>query len=196
MKKVIYVFLILMLPVSFVYALGYGDIAKYEVPPYNYVKAKYKGPLTNQQIISALEESIDYFHMWNKNTQSKFTKTEPEFCNNKSWKECYVYDYTIPNSSEYHDTLYILNEKTFQEAYNNTIKSIMLSDTGYEIPEKAKLPDTPATIKANQFNDIIIVKKGNTYVFAITLDNQVEVSYYLNRRNDGYIEMFLNGASE
>ena len=87
MKKVIYVFLILMLSVSFVYALGYGDIAKYEVPPYYYVNAKNEGPLTNQQIISALEESIDYFHMWNKNTQSKFTKTEPEFCNNKSWKE-------------------------------------------------------------------------------------------------------------
>lgn len=196
MKKVIYVFLILILSVSFVYALGYGDIAKYEVPPYRYVKAKYKGPLTNQQIISALEESIDYFHKWNKNTQSKFTKTEPEACYNKYWKECYYYDYTIPNGSEYHDERYILNEKTFQEAYNNTIKRIMLNDTGYEIPEKAKLPDTPATIKANQFNDIIIVKKGNTYVFAITLDNQVEVSYYLNKRSDGYIELIQNGSSE
>ena len=57
MKKVIYVFLILMLSVNIVHALYYGDIAKYEVPPYYYVKAKYKGPLTNQQIISALEET-------------------------------------------------------------------------------------------------------------------------------------------
>lgn len=195
MKKVIYLIFILMLSVSFVYALEHNTVKKYEVPPYNYVKAKYKGPLTNQQIISALEESIDYFHKWNKNTQSKFIKSKPESCNNKYIRECYYYSYSH-NITDYTVDKDILNYKTFQEAYNNTIKSIMLSDTGYEIPEKAKLPDTPATIKANQSNDIIIVKKGNTYVFAITLDNQVEVSYYLNKRNDGYIEIYLNGASE
>lgn len=196
MKKVIYVFLILMLSVSFVYALDYGDIAKYEVPPYRYVKAKYKGELTNQQIISALEESIDYFHKWNKHTQSKFIKKEPESCNDKYIRECYYYGYDGPNGFEYTIGREVLNYKTFQEAYNNTIKRIMLNDTGYEIPENTKLPDTSTIIKANQFNDIIIVKKGNTYVFAITLDSQVEVSYYLNKRSDGYIELIENGSSE
>lgn len=194
MKKVIYVFLILMLSVSFVYALEHNTVKKYEVPPYNYVKAKYKGPLTNQQIISALEESIDYFHKWNKNTQSKFIKSKPESCNNKYIRECYYYSYSH-NITDYTVDKDILNYKTFQEAYSTRINQIMYYIFGYEISEKTKLPDTSTIIKANQFNDIIIVKKGNTYVFAITLDNQVEESYYLNKRSDGYIELIKNGSS-
>lgn len=194
MKKVIYVFLILMLSVSFVYALEHNTVKKYEVPPYNYVKAKYKGPLTNQQIISALEESIDYFHKWNKNTQSKFIKSKPEFCNNKYIRECYYYSYSH-NITDYTIDKEILNYKTFQEAYSTRINQIMYYIFEYEISEKTKLPDTSTIIKANQFNDIIIVKKGNTYVFAITLDNQVEESYYLNKRSDGYIELIKNGSS-
>ena len=195
MKKIIYVFLILMLSVSFVYALEYNTVKKYEVPPYHYVKAKYKGPLTNQQIISALEESIDYFHMWNKHTQSKFIKSEPESCNNKYIRECYYYSYSH-NIADYTIDKEILNYKTFQEAYSTRINQIMYYIFGYEIREKAKLPDTSTIIKAHQLNDIIIVKKGNTYVFAITLDNQVEESYYLNKRSDGYIELIKNGSSE
>ena len=195
MKKVIYVFLILMLSVNIVHALYYGDIAKYEVPPYRYVKAKYKGPLTNQQIISALEESIDYFHKWNKNTQSKFIKSKPESCNNKYIRECYYYSYSH-NITDYTVDKDILNYKTFQEAYSTRINQIMYYIFGYEISEKTKLPDTSTIIKANQFNDIIIVKKGNTYVFAITVDSEVEESYYLNKRSDGYIELIKNGSSE
>lgn len=196
MKKVIYVFLILMLSVNIVHALYYGDIAKYEVPPYRYVKAKYKGPLTDQQIISALEESIDYFHKWNKHTQSKFIKKEPESCNDKYIRECYYYGYDGPNGFEYTIGREVLNYKTFQEAYSTRINQIMYYIFGYEISEKTKLPDTSTIIKANQFNDIIIVKKGNTYVFAITVDSEVEESYYLNKRSDGYIELIKNGSSE
>ena len=195
MKKVIYVFLILMLSVSFVYALGYGDIAKYEVPPYYYVNAKNEGPLTNQQIISALEESIDYFHMWNKNTQSKFTKSEPEFCNNKYIRECYYYSYSH-NITDYTVDKDILNYKTFQEAYSTRINEIMYYSSGHEIPNKEKLPDTPAVIETSPGVNMVIVKKGNTYVFADTVDNQVEESYYLNKRSDGYIELIKNGSSE
>lgn len=195
MKKVIYVFLILMLSVSFVYALEYNTVKEYEVPPYSYVKNKYKGPLTNQQIISALEESIDYFHKWNKNTQSKFIKSDPESCNNEYIRECYYYPYSH-NIADYTIDKEILNYKTFQEAYSTRINQIMYYIFGYEISEKTKLPDTSTIIKAHQLNDIIIVKKGNTYVFAITLDNQVEESYYLNKRSDGYIELIKNGSSE
>ena len=195
MKKVIYVFLILMLSVSFVYALEYNTVKKYEVPPYNYVKAKYKGPLTNQQIISALEESIDYFHKWNKNTQSKFTKSEPEFCNNKYIRECYYYSYSH-NITDYTVDKDILNYKTFQEAYSTRINEIMYYSSGHEIPNKEKLPDTPAVIETSPGVNMVIVKKGNTYVFADTVDNQVEESYYLNKRSDGYIELIKNGSSE
>lgn len=195
MKKVIYVFLILMLSVSFVYALEYNTVKKYEVPPYNYVKAKYKGPLTNQQIISALEESIDYFHKWNKNTQSKFIKSKPESCNNKYIRECYYYSYSH-NITDYTINKEILNYKTFQEAYSTRINQIMYYSSGHEIPNKEKLPDTPAVIETSPGVNMVIVKKGNTYVFAVTVDNQVEESYYLNKRSDGYIELIQNGSSE
>lgn len=195
MKKVIYVFLILMLSVSFVYALEYNTVKKYEVPPYNYVKAKYKGPLTNQQIISALEESIDYFHKWNKNTQSKFIKSKPESCNNKYIRECYYYSYSH-NITDYTVDKDILNYKTFQEAYSTRINEIMYYSSGHEIPNKEKLPDTPAVIETSPGVNMVIVKKGNTYVFAVTVDNQVEESYYLNKRSDGYIELIKNGSSE
>lgn len=195
MKKVIYVFLILMLSVSFVYALEYNTVKKYEVPPYNYVKAKYKGPLTNQQIISALEESIDYFHKWNKNTQSKFIKSKPESCNNKYIRECYYYSYSH-NITDYTVDKDILNYKTFQEAYSTRINEIMYYSSGHEIPNKEKLPDTPAVIETSPGVNMVIVKKGNTYVFAVTVDNQVEESYYLNKRSDGYIELIQNGSSE
>lgn len=195
MKKVIYVFLILMLSVSFVYALEYNTVKKYEVPPYNYVKAKYKGPLTNQQIISALEESIDYFHKWNKNTQSKFIKSKPESCNNKYIRECYYYSYSH-NITDYTVDKDILNYKTFQEAYSTRINEIMYYSSGHEIPNKEKLPDTPAVIETSPGVNMVIVKKGNTYVFADTVDNQVEESYYLNKRSDGYIELIQNGSSE
>ena len=193
MKKLIYVIFILILSVNILHASDYGNIDKYEVPPYTYVKAKYKGSLTNQQTISAIEESIDYFHKWDKYTQSKFKKSEPEFCNTKHVQKCYYYGYTLHNGFEYTIDKEVLDYKTFQEAYRTRIKDLILYDTDYEMPEK--LPDIPATIKANQFNDIIIVKKDNTYVFAVTLDNQVEVSYYLNKRSDGYIEIIRNGAS-
>lgn len=195
MKKVIYVFLILMLSVSFVYALEYNTVKKYEVPPYNYVKAKYKGPLTNQQIISALEESIDYFHKWNKNTQSKFIKSKPESCNNKYIRECYYYSYSH-NITDYTVDKDILNYKTFQEAYSTRINEIMYYSSGHEIPNKEKLPDTPAVIETSPGVNMVIVKKGNTYVFADIVDNQVEESYYLNKRSDGYIELIQNGSSE
>lgn len=195
MKKVIYVFLILMLSVSFVYALEYNTVKKYEVPPYNYVKAKYKGPLTNQQIISALEESIDYFHMWNKNTQSKFIKSKPESCNNKYIRECYYYSYSH-NITDYTIDKEILNYKTFQEAYSTRINEIMYYSSGHEIPNKEKLPDTPAVIETSPGVNMVIVKKGNTYVFADTVDSEVEESYYLNKRSDGYIELIKNGSSE
>ena len=195
MKKVIYVFLILMLSVSFVYALEHNTVKKYEVPPYNYVKAKYKGPLTNQQIISALEESIDYFHKWNKNTQSKFTKKEPESCNNKYIRECYYYSYSH-NITDYTIDKEILNYKTFQEAYSTRINQIMYYSSGHEIPNKEKLPDTPAVIETSPGVNMVIVKKGNTYVFADTVDSEVEESYYLNKRSDGYIELIKNGSSE
>lgn len=195
MKKVIYVFLILMLSVSFVYALEHNTVKKYEVPPYNYVKAKYKGPLTNQQIISALEESIDYFHKWNKNTQSKFIKSEPEFCNNKYIRECYYYSYSH-NITDYTIDKEILNYKTFQEAYSTRINEIMYYSSGHEIPNKEKLPDTPAVIETSPGVNMVIVKKGNTYVFADTVDSEVEESYYLNKRSDGYIELIKNGSSE
>lgn len=195
MKKVIYLIFILMLSVSFVYALEYNTVKKYEVPPYHYVKAKYKGPLTNQQIISALEESIDYFHKWNKYTQSKFTKKEPEFCNNKYIRECYYYSYSH-NITDYTIDKEILNYKTFQEAYSTRINQIMYYSSGHEIPNKEKLPDTPAVVETSPGVNMVIVKKGNTYVFAVTVDSEVEESYYLNKRNDGYIEMYLNGASE
>lgn len=195
MKKVIYVIFILMLSVNIVHALYYGDIAKYEVPPYHYVEAKYKGPLTNQQIISALEESIDYFHKWNKNTQSKFIKNEPESCNNKYIRECYYYGYDGPNGFEYTIDKEVLNYKTFQEAYSTRINQIMYYRSGHEIPNKENLPDTPAVVETSPGVNMVIVKKGNTYVFAVTVDSEVEASYYLNKRNDGYIEIYLNGAS-
>lgn len=194
MKKVIYVFLILMLSVSFVYALEYNTVKKYEVPPYNYVKAKYKGPLTNQQIISALEESIDYFHKWNKNTQSKFIKSKPESCNNKYIRECYYYSYSH-NIADYTIDKEVLNYKTFQEAYSTRINEIMYYSSGHEIPNKEKLPDTPAVIETSPGVNMVIVKKGNTYVFADTVDSEVVESYYLNKRSDGYIELIKNGSS-
>ena len=195
MKKVIYLIFILMLSVSFVYALEYNTVKKYEVPPYHYVKAKYKGPLTNQQIISALEESIDYFHKWNKYTQSKFTKKEPESCNNKYIRECYYYSYSH-NITDYTIDKEILNYKTFQEAYSTRINQIMYYSSGHEIPNKEKLPDTPAVIETSPGVNMVIVKKGNTYVFADTVDSEVEESYYLNKRSDGYIELIKNGSSE
>lgn len=193
MRKLIYVIFILILSVNIVHASDYGNIDKHEIPPYTYIKAKYKGSLTNQQTIYALEESIDYFHKWDKHSQSKFKKSEPEYCNTKYVQECYYYRYTLPNGFEYTIDKEVSNYKTFQEVYSTRIKDLIFYDTDYEMPDK--LPDIPATIKVNQFNNIIIVKKGNTYVFAVTLDNQVEVSYYINKRNDGYIEIIRNGAS-
>ena len=188
MKKLVYVIFILILSVNILHASDSGSIDKYEVPPYNYVRAKYKGPLTNQQIISAIEESIDYFHKWDKYTQLKFKKAKQKYCNIKYVQKCYYYSYSLFDGLvEYTIDKDVLNYKTFQEAYRTRIKELIFAYADYEMPEK--LPDLPATINLNESSDIIIVKKGDIYVFAITVDNQVDISFYINKRSDGYIEI-------
>ena len=162
MKKLIYVFLILMLSVNYLYAQG--------------VDSKEKKPSKNSEayLISETTKVIDEY-------LSIDNKFEPNSdCDSTRFKECY---YCSDAGGTVYYTKYVYNSKIFQEVYADKAGIIYGKETIRQLPEKTTLDiidDIP----------VLFLYKDNMLVISYIIDGEVDSAntIILRKRSDGLIE--------
>ena len=158
MKKLIYVFLILMLSVNYLYAQG--------------VDSKEKKPSKNSEayLISETTKVIDEY-------LSIDNKFEPNSdCDSTRFKECY---YCSDAGGTVYYSKYVYNSKTFQEVYAEIGKI-------YEGENIGKLPEKTTSKNINSMT-VLYLYKDNILAIIYFVDGEIN-TIILRKRSDGLIE--------
>ena len=161
MKKLIYVFLILMLSVNYLYAQG--------------VDLKEKKPSKNSEayLISETTKVIDEY-------LSIDNKFEPNSnCDSTRFKECY---YCSAAGGTVYYSKYVYNSRTFQEVYLEIGKIFEGENVG-------KLP-AKTTLKNINNMPVMFLYKDNILAISYIVDGEVDSAntIILRKRSDGLIE--------
>lgn len=162
MKKLIYVFLILMLSVNYLYAQG--------------VDSKEKKPSKNSEayLISETTKVIDEY----LSIDSKFKPNSD--CDSSRFKECY---YCLGGGAYY--TKFVYNSKTFQDVYVEIGKNFEGENIG-KLPEKTTLKNINNTPVLFLYKDNIL---AISYIIDGEVDSANTI--ILRKRSDGLIEAMV-----
>ena len=161
MKKLIYVFFILMLSVNYLYAQGY------------YSKDKKPSKNSEAYLISETTKVIDEY----LSIDNKFKPNSD--CDSTRFKECY---YCSDAGGTVYYTKYVYNSRTFQEVYAEIGKI-------YEGENIGKLPEITTSKNINSMT-VLYLYKDNMLVISYIIDGEVDSAntIILRKRSDGLIE--------